>query len=199
MTEVETTLKQLLRKVGLFEPARRIVRATRRRPASETSKCRASLAPFCVGVGLDVGYGGDPITPTAICLDLPQAYGHYGRSPQHIQGDARSLHWFADGALDYVYSSHVLEDFEDTSAVLEEWLRVIRPGGRLVLFLPDEPTYRAVCQRDGKLPNVHHVHPNFGPDYLKQILQRRDDLTVRALRFPVGEYSFELVVEKKSL
>ena len=198
MIEAKTWLKELLRVAGLFEPARRIARATRRRAPTQTSKCRADLAPFCVGVGLDIGYGGDPITPSAICMDLPQAYGQYGRAPQHIQGDARSLRWFADGALDYVYSSHVLEDFDDTSAVLDEWLRVIRPGGLLVLFLPDEPTYRAICRRTGKTPNVHHVHANFGPDYVQQILARRHDVSIRELRFPVGEYSFELVVEKKS-
>jgi SAM-dependent methyltransferase len=199
MSNAKSQLKHLLRAVGLYEPARGIARALRRRAPSETSKCRADLAPFCVGVGLDIGYGGDPITPSAICMDLPQGYGQYGRSPQHIHGDARSLPWFADGALDFVYSSHVLEDFADTSAVLDEWLRVIRPGGLLVLFLPDEPTYREVCQRHGKPPNAHHVHANFGPDYLKQILDQRNDVAIRELRFPVAEYSFELVAEKIAL
>jgi SAM-dependent methyltransferase len=189
-------LKQVLHRAGLLDATRRVVRAARRAPRSETSKCRADLAKFCVGAGVDIGYGGDPISNTAICLDLPQAYGRYGNAAQHLQGDARSLPWFADGALDYVYSSHVLEDFSDTSVVLDEWLRVIRPGGLLVLFLPDEQTYRNICRRDGKLPNVHHVHAHFGPDYMKELLGRRNDVSIRELRFPIGEYSFELVVEK---
>jgi len=195
-TRIKSTLKQALGAVGLLEPARRGVHALRRAPVSETSKCRNDLAQFCVGAGIDIGYGGDPITPSAICLDLPQAYGRYGHHPQHLQGDARKLAWFADGALDYVYSSHALEDFQDTAAVLDEWLRVLRPGGLLVLFLPDEPTYRAFCLRTGRQPNVHHVHADFGPDYMRRVLAQRQDVTIRKLLFPVAEYSFELVAEK---
>jgi SAM-dependent methyltransferase len=168
----------------------------RRRPTiSETSKCRASLAPFCVGDGVDIGFGGDPIVPTAIAMDLPERYARYLENPQHLHGDGASLHWFRDGTLDYVFSSHVLEDFQDTAGVLKEWLRVLKPGGRLVLYLPDEQTYRANCRREGKPPNAHHVHEHFGLAYLKSCLPMLG-LEIEHERFPVGIYSFELVVRK---
>jgi predicted SAM-dependent methyltransferase len=162
---------------------------------SETSKCRASLAPYCVGDGLDIGYGGDPIVPTAICMDLPDRYAAYADHPQHLAGDAADLRWFRDGSLDYVYSSHVLEDFEDTGPVLREWLRVLRPGGHLVLYLPDEQTYRAHCARQGKPPNPHHVHADFGPSRMRELIADLDVEVVHE-RFPVGIYSFELVLRK---
>jgi SAM-dependent methyltransferase len=162
---------------------------------SETSKVRASLAPFCAGDGIDVGFGGDPILPSAIAMDLPERYARYLENPQHLHGDASKLHWFRDGVLDYVFSSHVLEDFQDTAAVLREWLRVLKPGGRLVLFLPDEQTYRAYCAGQGKPPNAHHVHANFGPEYLKSCLPP-DGIEIEHERFPVGIYSFEMVVRK---
>ncbi|NQU09819.1 class I SAM-dependent methyltransferase [bacterium] len=168
------------------------------RKASETSKCRAALAPFCTGDGLDVGYGGDPIVPHAICVDLPEAYARYESHPQHLHGDAADLRWFRDGCLDFVYSSHVLEDFPDTRAVLDEWLRVLKPGGSLVLYLPDEQTYRAHCRREGKPPNIHHTHEHFSLDHVKRSLAHRTDLEVVHERFPVGIYSFELVVRKRS-
>src|ERR1700726_3531099 len=38
---------------------------------SETSRHRALLQKFCVGCGIDIGFGGDPITPDAIRMDLP--------------------------------------------------------------------------------------------------------------------------------
>jgi len=161
---------------------------------SETSKCRATLAPFCVGDGLDIGFGGDPIVQTAIAMDLPQRYARYLENPQHLHGDATNLRWFKDGALDYVFSSHVLEDFQDTAAVLREWLRVLRPGGRLVLFLPDEQAYRAHCRREGKQPNEHHVHEHFGLHHVKTRLPQ--GIEIEHERFPVGVYSFELVVRK---
>lgn len=163
---------------------------------SETSKCRASLAPFCQGDGVDVGFGGDPIVPHAICMDLPQGYAHYDNHVQHLHGDARDLHWFRSDSLDWVYSSHVLEDFEDTQAVLDEWLRVVRPGGQIVLYLPDEQAYRAHCHKQGTPPNINHIHDNFSLDYVKKCLTHRGDVEIIHQRFPVGIYSFELVLRK---
>lgn len=45
----------------------------------------------------------------------------------------------ADGAIDLVYASHVLEHIRrpDTAAVLAEWRRVLRPGGTLRIAVPD--------------------------------------------------------------
>ncbi len=164
---------------------------------SETAKVRESLRRYCVGDGLDVGFGGDPILPTAITMDLPTPYAKYQSAPQHLHGDARSLRWFADGSMDYLYSSHLLEDFEDPKAVLFEWLRVIRPGGRLVLFCPDEQTYRDYCASQGKPPNKHHHHADFGIDYIKRAIAGREDIVVEHELFPSCIYSFELVLMKK--
>ena len=163
---------------------------------SETSKCRTSLSKYCQGAGLDIGYGGDPIIPQAICLDLPDPYAKYRDNPQHLKGDARNLFWFQDNTLDYIFSSHLLEDFENTEEVLNEWLRVIKVGGLLILYLPDEQTYRNHCRKQGKPPNAHHIHDNFSLDYLKDILASRNDTEVIHERYPVGIYSFELVLRK---
>ena len=163
---------------------------------SETSKARSSLAKFCVGDGIDIGFGGDPIVKTAICIDLPERYARYKEHPQHIHGDAKRLKWFSDNSLDYVYSSHVLEDFKDTDSVLTEWLRVLRPGGKLILYLPDEQTYRAYCRSQGKPPNDHHIHDNFSISYLKNFLKNSQNVKIVHENFPCGIYSFELVIEK---
>jgi predicted SAM-dependent methyltransferase len=164
---------------------------------SETSKCRVSLAPFCTGDGVDVGFGGDPIVPNAICMDMPEAYAKYVEHVQHLHGDAQNLHWFRDECLDFLYSSHVLEDFTDTRVVLDEWLRVLKPNGNLVLYLPDEQAYRTHCRNHGKEPNVHHTHEHFSLSYVKKCLAHRKDIEVIHERFLVGIYSFELVVKKK--
>jgi len=163
---------------------------------SETSKCRSSLARFCKGNGLDIGYGGDPIVPSAICIDLDTPYANYHSHPQHLHGDASNLHWFTDHCLDYIYSSHVLEDFIDTEYVLREWSRVLKPGGNLVLFLPDEQAYRAHCVVNGKEPNKHHIHQEFSLNYLKEIVGLSGSLEVIHELYPVAEYSFELVLKK---
>lgn len=168
----------------------------RRRWPSETSKCRERLAPWCVGYGLDAGFGGDPITPSAIRVDLPRPYTKVGQAPVQLGGDASHLPWFRDDSLDFVYSSHLLEDLEDTEAVLREWLRVLRPGGRLVLYCPDEQAFRAHCARTGQPLNPHHRHAHFSLAYVQAILDRLGGVrTLHAVPL-VDVYSWDLVVEK---
>jgi predicted SAM-dependent methyltransferase len=52
--------------------------------------------------------------------------------------DVRALP-FANESFDIAYSSHTLEHFprEGVSAVLDEWLRILKPGGELRLVVPD--------------------------------------------------------------
>jgi len=164
---------------------------------SETSKCRERLAKFCTGCGVDLGAGGDPITHSAIRVDLPEPYAHVGTYGVQLAGDAARLVWFEDEVLDYVYSSHLLEDFEDTEGALKEWLRVLKPKGRLVLFCPDEPTYRAHCTATGQPYNTNHKIPDFTLEKIKKILIQGEEKT-RILHEValIDEYSWELVVEK---
>jgi len=166
---------------------------------SETSKCRDRLAQFCQGDGIDIGFGGDPILPTSICIDLPAPYARYLEHPQHLHGDGSNLTWFRDDSLDYVYSSHLLEDFEDTVTVLREWLRVLKPGARLVLFLPDEQIYREYCHAQEKSPSTHHIHEQFSLDYIKTLIKENQlNVEIEHEAFPVAIYSFELVLKTLS-
>lgn len=165
---------------------------------SETAVCRERLLPFCQGDGLDIGYGGDPIRPEAICVDLSSPYRHAGNLPQHLRGDGRKLHWFRDGVLDYVYSSHLLEDFEETKDILVEWLRVIRPGGNLVLFLPDQPSYAQFCKMTGQRGNQHHIYANFGFEFLKDIVDTIPNVEIIHHSGIVNMYCFEVVIRKNA-
>ena len=44
---------------------------------------------------------------------------------------------YEDGVAEVVYTSHVLEHFEFDDPVLEEWHRVLCPGGAIVVIVPD--------------------------------------------------------------
>lgn len=163
---------------------------------SETSKVRDSLSKFCIGDGVDIGYGGDPIVPWAICMDLENKYADYEGRPQHLHGNAEDMVWFRDESLDWVYSSHVLEDFEEPELVFLEWWRIVRKEGKLILFLPDEQKYRAHCMNSGKTPNPHHIHENFGPQFVLSFLETRSDWALEHFVQESGIYSFEMVIRK---
>lgn len=164
---------------------------------SETSKCRARLAQYCTGYGLDLGFGGDPITPSAIRVDLAAPYTSVGEFPVQLGGDASNLYWFNDKALDFIYSSHLLEDFIDTKSVLAEWLRVLKPGGVLVIFCPDEQIFRKHCQETGQAYNPNHKLGHFSLDHVKSVLKEIGGTQVEHEAFPVDIYSFDLVVRKR--
>jgi SAM-dependent methyltransferase len=164
----------------------------------ETATCREYLAPWCRGVGLDIGFGGAaPIVESAICIDRDGVGPWGGRWPADLILDAFEELPFESGGLDYVYSSHCLEDAVDTVRVLYEWCRVIRRGGHLVLFLPDQAVYEQYCRRHGTLPNQDHKHRGFSLSYVVACMPVA--MTIKHSKFPVSynSYSFELVAMKR--
>jgi predicted SAM-dependent methyltransferase len=165
---------------------------------SETSQYREVLQPHCKGYGIDIGFGGDAIRDSAIRVDLPQPYANTGSQSVQLGGDCRDLYWFGDGALDYVYSSHVLEDFDEqeTEAVVREWVRVLKVGGRLVLLLPDQPRYSRHCEATAQPYNEHHSISHFSLEYVKAVAARLGNVRVEAQYAELGPYSFGVVFEK---
>jgi hypothetical protein len=140
----------------------------------ETSAWRFWTLPYCQGCGVDVGAGDDPITERAIRVEWPPGYGRECHPVEgaNIQEDGRSLRVFADASLDYVYSSHLLEDFplDEWPTVLVEWMRVVRPGGYLVMLLPDRNKFRAAVAQGQPDNLAHHHEPS--PGELSQYFDR---------------------------
>ena len=79
---------------------------------------------YCRGVGVDIGAGLWPL-PSAIPVDV-----------RHGPGVGRAVSDFADGSLDYVFSSHCLEHLEKWKEALSVWVGRLRPGGIIFLYLP---------------------------------------------------------------
>ena len=163
---------------------------------SETAKCRERLKKYCKGNGIDLGSGGDPIALDCISVDLLKPYRDAGNIKPHLKGDARDLFWFNDGVLDYVYSSHLLEDFPETENVLREWLRVLKPGGYLVLYCPDESEYRRHCKQTGQSYNQNHKIKSFSLSYVLEVLKKIGVFEVVHSNAHCEIYSFELVIRK---
>jgi SAM-dependent methyltransferase len=99
------------------------------------------LRVFLVGRGLDIGAGADPVLPDADCFDR-----------EH--GDANHITRYVDDVYDWVFSSHCLEHMEEPQDALQEWFSLVRPGGHLLVIVPDEDLYEQGYQA-GSL-NVDH-------------------------------------------
>lgn len=133
----------------------------------ETAKHRGLVREYVQGNGVDLGSAGVPVCPWAIQLDLPPSeYTAYnpvrGDSFIHWRGSALDLP-FKDGTLDFVHASHLLEDFEDWALVLAEWGRVLKPGGYLIIAVPDHERFRARVKRamddhGVNVENLSHKH-----------------------------------------
>ena len=166
---------------------------------SEIIRCRSKLAKYCEGMGLNLGFSGDPIAPTAITVHLPQSCACPDSHPQNLAGDAVRFHWLSDGSFDYVFSCHLLEDFppSDTLNIVLELSRVLKPDGHLVLYLPDVQLYRAHCERTGQDYNPAHQNHDLSLAWFeKEVVFNLDNLRVVHSDPLVEECSFEIVVQK---
>jgi SAM-dependent methyltransferase len=92
---------------------------------------------YFVGHGIDVGGGHDSLALYAELFPLMQYVIVYDAP----QGDAQKLSNVADASFDFLFSSHCLEHVRDPVEALGNWIRVIKPGGHLVISVPDEDLY----------------------------------------------------------
>jgi SAM-dependent methyltransferase len=105
---------------------------------------------YFVGDGIDIGAGPDPLGQYAQQFPLMRSCATW--DVQH--GDAQFLKGVPDASLDFVHSSHCLEHVEDPREALHHWLRVLKPGGHLIVVVPDEDLYE-----QGVFPST------FNPDH----------------------------------
>lgn len=129
---------------------------------NETSKCHnfrvehGHFDKYLHGKGIDIGCGDDPLDilkGSLIKWDV-------------AQGDAELLQGVGDQSLDFVYSSHCLEHLKNVENALQNWCRVIKPGGYLYFTVPDYTLYEK-----NTFPSV------FNPDHKHtfSILVTRDE------------------------
>lgn len=154
---IRRTLRKIRRKLGIPENYR-----------SETSKVRRLVIDYCQGHGCDIGFGGDKIKKTdCIGIDFAQPYAHTGKDSVDIACDVmKEKIPVADNTFDYVYTSHLIEDFVDTKTALEEFIRILKPGGNLILVFPDQAVYEKYCRKHGQPLNLYHIHKEMGLEFM---------------------------------
>lgn len=105
---------------------------------------------YFVGNGIDIGCGPDPVSQYAEQFPLMRQVKNWDMP----DGDAQFLATVADQSFQFVHSSHCLEHMVDPQTALHHWLRVVQPGGHLIITVPDEDLYE-----QGQFPSsFNHDH-----------------------------------------
>jgi ubiquinone/menaquinone biosynthesis C-methylase UbiE len=141
---------------------------------SETAKVRHLVLDYCVGRGCDIGFGGDKVKKeNCLGIDYAEPYAYAGTDKVDIACDVMNepipVH---DSTFDYVYTSHLIEDFEDTSKGIKEFARICKDGGNLILVFPDQKKYEEHCRQTGQPVNLYHKHAEMGLDFMKKVLDK---------------------------
>ena len=93
---------------------------------------------YCRGLGFDIGVGTNRLSETILSTDwYPHSDVDMIWNVVHEGG--RYPYPFRDGRFDFVFASHVIEDFppHEIQFVYDEFIRLVKPNGYLVLIVPD--------------------------------------------------------------
>lgn len=174
---------------------------------------------WLVGDGVDIGGRPDPLNLYAELFPLMRSVRIWDKE----DGDAQLMAGVPDDAFDFVHSSHCLEHLHDPAEALRHWLRVLRPGGHMVVTVPDEDLYEqdrfpSTFNADhkwtftpwkqtswsGRSLNVLDLVRGLGPAVRVERLELLDATYRYALprydqtQTPVGECAIEFVLRKAS-
>jgi predicted SAM-dependent methyltransferase len=108
---------------------------------SETMKIRPRIQRYLTGRVIDIGCGTDKITKEAIGVDVRPLGGSIDVITNQLDRLSSLAHPKLFDSFDVVYSSHCLEHFADDFAALEDWYKLLKIGGVMILYLPDDRHY----------------------------------------------------------
>lgn len=143
----------------------------------EAAKIRFECIPYVLGTGIDLGIGERWSYPHAVAVEMA------------TPADVGRLRIFTEGAFDFAFSSYTLPVFEDAAATIAAWWRVLKVGGRLILYLPHADYYPAVgtpeCdarfRRDYRPADVLALMREVAPDWDCVESQERNGRTESAI------------------
>ena len=89
------------------------------------------------GSGIDVGAGNDSLSQYINDFSKIEKITSWDKE----DGDAQLLSNIPNNQFDFLHSSHCLEHMVNPSQALVNWIRVVKPGGYLIITVPDEKLY----------------------------------------------------------
>lgn len=153
------------------------------------------MQKYCKGHGAEIGAGVQPVlvprgSKTTYIDAVPADF--WRKRPQwadqevlqaEIIDEGSTLATVKDETFDYLVAAHVLEHIEDPILALKNWVRVVKPGGHIVIAVPD---MRLCGEEHRELSTVDHLQKDHdeGPQVSAEYHYREHGLNL-------GEHSGE--------
>lgn len=174
---------------------------------------------YFAGHGVDIGGKPDPLGQYAGIFPRMLSC----RTWDLEDGDAQYMKGIPDEHFDFLHSSHCLEHMVDVHVALDNWVRIVKRGGYLIITIPDEDLYEqgvfpsrfnsdhkwtfTICKKQSWSPRSLNIVDlvSFLADRASAeriVLQRdfyRDELARRQLdqtQTPVAECSIEMILRR---
>ncbi len=157
---------------------------------------RMGMSHYLDGDLLDLGCGPEPVLPRAVGVNRHGVFPVKDLDCDPLSTDLAEH--FKSRQFDCVFSSHALEHmYSPVPIVLKFWLCFVKPGGHLVLYLPDERYYQ--FHANPAIRNPEHLHL-LTMDTFEWYLQGLETATIEHVVPDVdvrhGRYSFMVVLRK---
>ena len=110
-------------------------------------------------------------------------------STADIKSSGDNLPMFKDNELDFLVQRHNLEHYKDIILTLQEWKRVLKPGGILGMVVPDDE----VCNTISLDPTHFHV---FTRSSMKRLLDLIGGFKILKLEPLLKNWSFVCIAQK---
>lgn len=174
---------------------------------------------YFVGDGIDIGGKPDPLSQYIDTFPAMRSV----RIWDIEDGDAQFLEGVPDNSYDFLVSSHSLEHMVDVYKALDNWLRIVKTDGFLIITVPDEDLYElgnwpSKFNPDHKWTFTIHKNNSWSPksinildiliklssqikveritllnDFFREYLRENG---IDQTRTPVAECSIEIVIKK---
>lgn len=123
---------------------------------SKAAKRRFNIGAFTtryfIGNGIDVGCGADSIGQYLSIFPGITSITPFDQE----QGDAQYLREIKDDTYNFLHASHCLEHMRNIEVALDNWIRVVKEEGYLIITVPDEDMYE-----NGFFPSLYNPDHKF--------------------------------------
>jgi hypothetical protein len=180
-------------------------KSTRPEDINSSITMREFMSAGLTGIGLEVGAGaspfpvplnchvlfGDRIPHDKLIVELYPGQTSFDLVHPDILMDFDSFDGIADNSLDFIIGCHVIEHVRDPISTIVNGYRKLKPGGNLLLVIPDK---ERTFDKHRPLTKLQHLIDDYlVPDPERDRLHYEEFFR---LAFPVPEIEIDVTVEK---